>query len=219
MSDYFEASLSDLKATLTSILSQRTTRRYSTQERENALEKAYAKICGKANFSFLKKRDIAISLTSGSNTFTIPSDLLRFDPKTQGLYKTEKRRGNKLKYILPNVRDNIDETSSGEPYGWYKEGFTGYLNCKADKNYVGILEYYQRPKKLSTEILIPAEYSDVIAWWGALGLISPTNRNRPVIETECINQLNELIDAYVVQEADSQQEWLEINDSDSICMM
>lgn len=219
MADYFETSLTDLRATLTNIISQKTTRRYGLSERDNALEKAYVKICGKANFSFLKKRDTSIAITAGSNTFSVPSDLLRFDPRTQGLFLDSKRLGNKLEYITPNLRDNIDETSSGQPYGWYKEGATGYLSCKADKGYTGILEYYQRPKKLSEEILIPAEYADIIAWWGALALISPTNRNRPVIETECINQINELIDAYDVQNADNQQEFIDINDSDSICMM
>jgi len=210
MSDYFTATTQDLDRTLTRLLSQRTTRIYDTQSRGNALEKAYVKICGKANFSFLKKRSLTITITAGSNEFTLPEDCLRFDPKIQGLYLTSKTPDNRLGYIDPSDRRLVDETSSGEPFGWYKEGLTGYLSCKADKNYTAIMEYYQRPKKLENEILIPAEYVDVIAWWAALGLLTPTNRNRPVVETECINQINELIDAYDVQSADAQQEYINI---------
>ena len=203
----FEITLDDLKLRLTGILSQRTTRRYSEKDRINALEIANLVVCGKLNLPELFTEE-TVNFTANSNTFDLPSDILRFDPKEQTLCIDAKSYENSLDYISAIDRKLIDLTSSHEPWGWYRKGSKGYLSSPSDTNHTAILEYYKKPASLETEIVIPTAYANIIAWWGAMEILSPTNPNRPAVEKEAINKLNELIHYIEVQGADNQQDYI-----------
>lgn len=205
----FSITLPDLKQRLSNILAQRTTRRYSEDERMAALEEAYLKICGKDNFSFLETRSSSIAITAGSNTFLMPDNFLRFDKRSQGLYLGSKSVQNKVNFLERADRPDVDESVTNRPEFWFKVGNIGYLGAKSDASYMAILEHFKKPDKLSEgTILIPGEYASIISWWAAMELMSTTNPKRPGVETECINKLNELIEAYVTKDADQNQDYI-----------
>lgn len=195
---------------LTSVLSERTTKRYSLAQRKRAIDRAYEKILTNEDFNFMETSSSLLTVTAGSTSFALPDDFFKISLSYQALYRNSKAPENMMSYLAKPNRLRADWSVSDEPEYWWNIGKTGYLLNKSDSNYSLFLEYTKVPEKISDggTILIPAGRADIIAWWGALELLSPTNPKRPEVVRYSQELFSELVKRYSVDQAENEQEFI-----------
>ncbi len=188
------------------LLKDKSNTRFLLDTVKKAINIENARIVQSDFFEF-RETSSNISVTADVNTFTLPTDFDLTSPDKTMVYWESIKKNNQIDYL--NGRRNPDSTLTGKPRYWYKFAGTGYLWRTPHENNTIIFQYFKTVDEMTADTdvsLIPGAYADVIAFGAAQNLMSSTDPDFIMVQSEYMNRYNQLIDHFLVKNHDNHQE-------------